>query len=194
MFPDQNGTYGYPGTNFGNACGGYYVDSKNETTKLLGSCPQIGADITYCQSQGKKILLSLGGGSTGVFVASDDSAKSFAEFLYSAFGPVSPSWQGPRPFGNASVDGFDFDIEASANAIPTALGYGYATMVNHLRTLGTMMITASPQCIVPDANLGNALASAPFDAVFVQFYNTPQCSARAYFDNTYGAYVSSPSR
>lgn len=39
---------------------------------------------------------------------------------------------------------------------------------------------------MPDAHLANAIQTSPFDFLFVQFYNTPQCSARAYFDNSYG--------
>lgn len=42
-----------------------------------------------------------------------------------------------------------------------------------------------PECIVPDAHLANAIENSPFDFLFVQFYNTPQCSARAYFDHSY---------
>jgi chitinase len=40
------------------------------------------------------------------------------------------------------------------------------------------MITGAPQCIVPDANMGNMIASVQFDVIWVQYYNTPQCSAR----------------
>ena len=43
-----------------------------------------------------------------------------------------------------------------------------------------------PECIVPDAHLAAAIETSPFDFLFVQFYNTPKCSARAYFDHTYG--------
>lgn len=43
-----------------------------------------------------------------------------------------------------------------------------------------------PECIVPDAHLAEAIETSPFDFLFVQFYNTPQCSARAYFDHSYG--------
>ena len=42
------------------------------------------------------------------------------------------------------------------------------------------------ECIVPDAHLADAIKTSPFDFLFVQFYNTPQCSARAYFDHSYG--------
>ena len=40
--------------------------------------------------------------------------------------------------------------------------------------------------MVPDTHLADAIKTSPFDFLFVQFYNTPQCSARAYFDHSYG--------
>lgn len=72
---------------------------------------------------GKKILLSLGGGSGGYALESDDDATNLANFLWGAFGPKGEvsGYTGPRPFDIDSsngypdepsqVDGFDFDIE-----------------------------------------------------------------------------------
>lgn len=40
------------------------------------------------------------------------------------------------------------------------------------------IITGAPQCVVPDANMGNMIAATQFDVIWVQYYNTPQCSAR----------------
>src|SRR5690348_8618426 len=98
VFPDQSGTYGIPGTNFGNACAGYYVNADGQTTQLLASCPDIEEGIKACQAKQKKILLSLGGGAAGAaYIASDTSAIAFADFLWGAFGPVRESWTGPRP-------------------------------------------------------------------------------------------------
>ncbi|KAI9871312.1 MAG: hypothetical protein M1830_003040 [Pleopsidium flavum] len=65
-------------------------------------------------------------------------------------------------------------------------------MINHLRTLyalettKTYYISGAPQCVVPDAHLADAIEKSWFDFLFVQFYNTPSCSARAYFGNNYG--------
>jgi chitinase len=42
------------------------------------------------------------------------------------------------------------------------------------------IITGAPQCIVPDANMGNMIAATKFDIIWVQYYNTPQCSARSW--------------
>ena len=57
--------------------------------------------------------------------------------MWEAFGPEDASKTTPRPFGDAVVDGFDFDIE---NVLATGedagdLNRGYGTMVNTLRAL-----------------------------------------------------------
>ena len=68
IFPAQEN--GYPGTNFGNQCwGGSYAykgpGNDLALNQLQSECPQPVADIPVCQTgYGKKILLSLGGGTT----------------------------------------------------------------------------------------------------------------------------------
>jgi chitinase len=42
------------------------------------------------------------------------------------------------------------------------------------------LITGAPQCVVPDANMGQMISQAQFDIIWVQYYNTPQCSARTW--------------
>ncbi|KAI9668318.1 MAG: hypothetical protein M1829_005522 [Trizodia sp. TS-e1964] len=187
IFPDQ-GAGGYPGSNFGNQCGSeYYKTPSNQTSQLLSNCPNFVADIPYCQSVGKKILLSIGGGWPQDYkLKNDQSGLAFANFLWGAFGPVDSAWNGPRPFGNAVVDGFDFDIEYNG---PT----GYAAMITRLRSLystaaKTFYISGAPQCIVPDANLGSVINSVVFDFLFVQFYNTDGCSARDFASSNPGTH------
>jgi chitinase len=117
----QNEPSGYPGTNFGEHCwAGTYNNTSGEPTQLLSNCIDIKGDINYCQQQGVKIILSIGGAHTdGVndYQVDADKGASFATFLWKAFGPYDPTWGGPRPFDNgtehAAVDGFDFDIEAA---------------------------------------------------------------------------------
>lgn len=169
MFPDQEGANGYPGTNFGNACGGsYYKSPEGKETRLLESCAQIGSDIQYCQSKGKKILLSLGGASPDVYIATESSAKDMADFLWGAFGPAKHTWEGPRPFGEAYVNGFDFDIESHASNITGLVDFGYAIMVDYFRHLfaaeeETYYISGAPQCVVPDSHLSDAISKSVFD-------------------------------
>jgi chitinase len=150
--------------------------------------------INACQAAGKKVLLSIGGALPGNgYLKSSTSASFFADFLWGAFGPYDQTWVdqgGVRPFGKAGVDGFDFDIESSFAVAPTDNGnqnaenWGYDLMINELRTkyaahTGTFYISGAPQCVLPDAHLSAAIAASWFDFIFVQLYNTPECSARA---------------
>nr|KMM66208.1 endochitinase 2 [Coccidioides posadasii RMSCC 3488] len=184
VFPDQ-GPAGWPGSNFGNQCADSYYYTKNGTkTKLLDGCYQIKEDLPKCKALGKTILLSLGGGAVHDFyeVKSEESALNFADFLWGAFGPLTPDWTGPRPFGEASVDGFDFDIEKGSN-------FGYSIMVRRLRELflqdplNRYYISAAPQCIMPDKYLSHAISNSAFDFIFIQFYNNPSCSAKRWVTN-----------
>ncbi|EGY15674.1 chitinase [Verticillium dahliae VdLs.17] len=36
------------------------------------------------------------------------------------------------------------------------------------------------ECIVPDANMASMISAAAFDIIFIQFYNTPHCSAASW--------------
>jgi chitinase len=40
------------------------------------------------------------------------------------------------------------------------------------------IITGAPQCVVPDASMATMISKVKFDILWVQFYNTPACSAR----------------
>lgn len=72
----------------------------------------------------------------------------------------------------------------------------------HFSTAGKdYYLSAAPQCVIPDANVGELIKNVPMDMIFIQFYNTPYCSARAFFDggafsyNDWAAAISgSPSR
>ena len=194
VFPDQTG--GYPGTNFGNQCGdAVFKNRDGSDSQLLSHCPYIGPDIKYCQDKGKTVLLSLGGAvPDNSHITSHQSAVDFADFLWAAFGPMDESSEVPRPFGDACVDGFDFDIESvlQPGLNENDLHKGYGTMVNTLRShfasdeSKTYYISGAPQCIVPDSHLSHAIETSWFDFLFVQFYNTPQCSARSFFDHHHG--------
>jgi chitinase len=158
----------------------------------LKTCPNIGPDVIACQqTYGKKILISLGGGyPTSYYLKSDDSGRALADFLWKAWGPVQSGYTGPRPWGNAVVDGFDFDIENIISPAPSAnTNYqtsGYVAMVIYMKntlfsqdTSKKYYLSGAPQCVLPDAHFTNIINNAWFDFLFIQFYNTQQCSARA---------------
>ncbi|KAI6869573.1 glycoside hydrolase, partial [Hortaea werneckii] len=177
----------------------------------------IAQDVQDCQTQyNTKIFLSLGGGYPNNYYITDDaSGEDFADFLWGAFGPVSANNGQPRPWGNVAVDGFDFDIESEISPPPTDVvgdyrSSGYAAMINHFKydlypqdSSKQYYISGSPQCVIPDPHFTTVMAEAYFDFLWIQFYNTPQCSARAGVNNlngqgnndiTFSGWENSPSR
>ncbi|KAL4915624.1 glycoside hydrolase superfamily [Aspergillus aurantiobrunneus] len=185
-FLDQDPLTGLPGSNFGNQCWAdtYVVDGI--PSKLYSQCPNLVEDIPLCQAAGKKVFLSLGGGHDTYWIDTIEASTKFADWLWGAFGPKTDVWEStdsPRPFGDAVVDGFDFDIEYNGS-------WGYANMIKRLRKRfeetsdRAFYISAAPQCPIPDQQLGVAIANSFIDFVWVQFYNSNPCSARDFVEGT----------
>ncbi|CAK7902471.1 chitinase 2 [[Candida] anglica] len=167
--------------NFSNQCGATFPSG-------LLHCSAIGEDITYCQKQGKKVVLSLGG-HEGKYGVSEGSSQDLATTLWNKFGAGSDS---ERPFDGAVVDGFDLDLEHGDHS-------GLVTLSNSLRAKYSedaskkYLLTASPQCVFPDANVGDALAKADIDYTFVQFYNN-DCALDQQFNwNSWSNFVNTTS-
>ncbi|KAL2846091.1 glycoside hydrolase superfamily [Aspergillus pseudoustus] len=186
-----NGPGGAPEMDFASASGGCETFPGTN----LKNCPEIGTDITQCQSKNKTILLSLGGAtySEGGFT-STAAAEAGADLIWATFGPppaAGASSQAHRPFGNATLDGYDLDFEAAVSNMGT-----FATKMRTLadaetaKTGGTrkFYLTAAPQCPFPDVadrDILNTDASAAIDAVWVQFYNN-YCGVNAYSQGNVG--------
>ncbi|KAK8562678.1 hypothetical protein V6N12_010751 [Hibiscus sabdariffa] len=161
-------------------------------------CTDLSSDIKSCQAKGIKVMLSIGGGAGSYYLASSDDARQVATYLWNNFwgGGQSAS----RPFGDAVLDGIDFDIEGGMNQHWNDLarylsGYSKSgtkvyffegVMNQHWNDLarylsgysksGTKVyLTAAPQCPFPDAWVGGALKTGLFYYVWVQFYNNPPC-------------------
>lgn len=136
-------------------------------TQILNA-PALGEQIKTCQSLGKKVLISLGGAAGSYGFNSESDAQSVANDLWNMFGGGKSS---TRPFGNAKIDGFDLDSENNIDA------QYYVPFVDQLRRLYAKdpskryYVSAAPQCPFPDATLGQAVAKADLDFLFVQFYN-----------------------
>ncbi|KAA1476280.1 glycoside hydrolase [Dentipellis sp. KUC8613] len=158
------GTGGEPVIDFANTCNQW--DDPVFPGTALANCGFMASQIEACQAKGKIVTLSLGGATGQVGFSSDATAKSFADTIWNMFLGGSSS---TRPFGSAVLDGVDLDIESGSPS-------HYAAFVNQIRSHASgkskkYYVTAAPQCPFPDANIGAALNAAPFDAVFVQFYN-----------------------
>ncbi|KAI8074193.1 glycoside hydrolase superfamily [Gongronella butleri] len=124
-------------------------------------------EIQACQKKGKTVLLSMGGASGSYGLATPKDGALWATKMWNTFGNGKSK---TRPFGKATVDGFDLDIEAGSPD-------GYAAFVNTMRKYyqkdasRRYYISGAPQCPFPDASLGKALDNAWFDYVWIQFYN-----------------------
>ncbi|KAF9667427.1 hypothetical protein SADUNF_Sadunf15G0021900 [Salix dunnii] len=133
-----------------------------------GTCTGLSNEIRSCQSQGIKVLLSIGGGAGSYSLSSADDAAQVANYIWSNFlGGQSSS----RPLGDAILDGVDFDIEAGSGQFWDDL----ARALNGFSQQRKVYLAAAPQCPFPDANLDTAIKTGLFDYVWVQFYNNPPC-------------------
>ncbi|SCU93076.1 LAFA_0F14554g1_1 [Lachancea sp. 'fantastica'] len=139
-------------------------------------CEAIANDIKTCQNLGKKVLLSIGG-STGLYgFQNDNQASEFATTLWNTFAGGSST---ERPFNDAVVDGFDFDIE---NRNATGYSALAKTLKDHFSKANKpYYLSAAPQCFYPDASVGDLLASVELDFIFIQFYNNA-CNVDAHFN------------
>eukprot|EP00727_Mastigamoeba_balamuthi_P013540 m51a1_g8809 putative glycosyl family 18 domain containing protein (429) ;mRNA; f:283786-285866 len=145
-------------------------------------CSEIASDIKYCRSQGKAVLLSMGGANGAYSFSSQWQAEQFAGTVWNTFLGGSAS---ERPFDDAVLDGVDLDLEAG--------GYlYYSHFVNKLRQLAgssRVIVGAAPQCpfadniMGPDGiswngnnHVGTVLSNSHIDFVSVQFYNNGPCN------------------
>ncbi|KAJ5117646.1 class III chitinase [Penicillium atrosanguineum] len=156
-----------PITNFANA--GNNCTTFADNANLL-NCTQISNDIKTCQkTYGKTIILSLGGATyTQGGWSSIADAQNAAQTVWNMFGPLT-GVQIDRPFGDAVVDGFDFDFESTVDNLP-AFGAKLRSLMD-AAVDKKYYLSAAPQFVFPDATDGTTLDSVAFDLVLVQFYN-----------------------
>lgn len=160
---------------FFKVCSNLKFHSKPTSSRQL-HCPQIASDIKYCQSQGKIILLSLGGW-TSTTDAPD--ATTFADQLWDLFGEGSSQH---KPFDDALIDGFDWDIEHEPGvdivAVANALHKHYKSGSKKY------YMSAAPFCSGLSTQPYNQkfLESVYLDFIWPQFYND-WCS-NAYYGST----------
>ncbi|KAI0098558.1 glycoside hydrolase superfamily [Nemania sp. FL0031] len=140
-------------------------------------------DIIECQTQyNKTLLLSLGGAATDNTwsFTSENQATDAAKRIWSAFGPASSAGESTmRPFGTASVDGFDLDFEAPYSNV-RAFAQQLRNSMDQEKDR-KFYLSAAPQCPFPDMNLYPVLQgdmATVVDFVFIQFYNNAPCDLR----------------
>ncbi|EED14413.1 conserved hypothetical protein [Talaromyces stipitatus ATCC 10500] len=180
-----NGDGGYPTLSLSTLDGPSQAQQDAGATSLQDGSSLVDA-IQACQSSGKLVLMSLGGGAgdSNVILSGDDQAKDVADMLWNLFGGGTDENITPlRPFGDVKLDGFDIDNESGD---PT----GYSALVSRLRsnfaqdTSKKYYLTAAPQCPYPDQSVPLDVCKE-LDYVWVQFYNNGDCDvAKSDFINS----------
>jgi chitinase len=138
----------------------------------------VGPDIKYCQSKKVLVLLAIGGGFGKYSLSSKADAKAVADHIWDVY-LGGRSATKPRPFGDAVLDGVDFDIEHGGSKHYDDLARYLKDYSGKGKGKKKVWVTAAPQCPFPDRMLGEALRTGLFDRIHVQFYNNPVCSYRA---------------
>lgn len=120
-------------------------------------------------------------------------AQSAAELVWATFGPeqnnktTSEGTRVYRPFGSASIDGFDFDFESSvSNMAPFAQALRELMDESEAEDEKHRILTAAPQCPHPDASddqLLSGVSAVKMDAIFVQFYNN-YCGMQSFISSS----------
>ncbi|XP_039687074.1 acidic endochitinase [Medicago truncatula] len=137
-------------------------------------CTMLSTHIKNCQMKRIKVLLSIGGADGEYGLGSTDDAKNVSDYLWNKFlGGNSSS----RPFGDAILDGIDFDIEKNSKGKQNQQHWEELARFLKSRNTSTqnVYLSAAPQCPYPDGELGVALETGVFDYVWIQFYNNPEC-------------------
>ncbi|KAI9291885.1 glycoside hydrolase, partial [Neoconidiobolus thromboides FSU 785] len=153
-----------PEINFSSHCEDFFTDP---AASKLRHCPKIGQDIKYCQSKGKKIILSLGGAIARTGFGSSAAASQFADTIWNMFMKGTHKF---RPFDDAQVDGIDLDLEGGSQAY-------YDVFLSKLQTYyksdpsKKYYVSAAPQCVFPDGNLQTIMETSYIDFINIQFYN-----------------------
>lgn len=100
-------TNGFPIVDFGAACTTKHADD-DRYAPGLATCPELGRQVQTCQTNGKKVFLSIGGPRSAISFVDAADARRAAVMLWSLFGQGDPHGPDMRPLGEAAVDGFDF--------------------------------------------------------------------------------------
>ncbi|KAL1366998.1 hypothetical protein HN51_021043 [Arachis hypogaea] len=157
---------------FGNRNRPPHVNLASHCNNVPNCHKKVGKGIKNCQSKNVSVLLSIGGASEGYRLSSAHHANRLADYLWNNFLGGQSS---QRPFGDAILDGIDFDIEGNRGDPEN-----YAVLAMKLREhmdkkKRKFYLSAAPQCPFPDHNQNPALSKVHFDFVFIQFYNNPDC-------------------
>nr|XP_048326805.1 acidic endochitinase-like [Ziziphus jujuba var. spinosa] len=153
--------------------GGDRVPELNLADHCEPSCTHIGRQITTCQSNGVKVLVSAGGAAGNYTLESAEDAEKVAWQLWNYYlGGSDPDVT--RPLGDAVLDGIDFAFNGVSTEHDDDLVRSLKAIFNQQETK-TYYLSASPQCVIPDYYLKDVIATGLLDFVWVHFYNNDYC-------------------
>ncbi|XP_021911366.1 hevamine-A-like [Carica papaya] len=180
-----SGLYAYVNIAFIYEYGGYQPPSVNlagHCSPSIDNCKFIGPEITKCQSLGIKVFISIGGANGERQSLTDPGdANYLADYIYNKFlGGSAPN----RLFGDAVLDGVDFDIESRSLYLDDLAKYLHKYSTQERK----VYLSAAPQCNFPGAKVTAALATGLFDYVWIQFYNNPLCEYNGNSQNLIGSW------
>ena len=118
-------------------------------------------------------MLSIGGEFGNYALISFEDLKNVSEYLWNNF--LAGSSSSSRPFGDAILDGIDFDIKLTVYIAVRPLEGLVRYLKSYSADTQKVYLSAAPQCPFPDVILGSALDTGLFDYVWVQFFNNPPC-------------------
>ncbi|KAA8516114.1 hypothetical protein F0562_019293 [Nyssa sinensis] len=120
----------------------------------INGCTGLSSDIRSCQAKGIKVMLSIGGGAGSYSLTSSEDARQVATYLWNN----SLGWHSSsRPFGEAVLDGIDFDIEGGTNQHSDEFA-SYSSNQNFPRT--TCCPDAAGSGFIPVADLTSKVLPA----------------------------------
>lgn len=165
-----NSTYDFVVIAFLNFIGSQaYLELDDHCQKgVPDGCFVLRSQIKFCQDQGIKVFLSLGGRPS----LSSDDARLVARNIWNDY---LGGQSGARPFDNAVLDGIDFHIQSGSNQNLDVL----AEALKNYTTADTSKVyyfSAAPLCRIPDYYLDTLIKTGLFDYVWVQFFNDPSCA------------------
>ncbi|KAJ3116098.1 tetrahydrofolate synthase [Physocladia obscura] len=179
---DFGGGDGHWGLDF-SSLGRYHVYSNNTMSTEYNGSPldasvftEVGQNITYCQSKGIKVVLSLGGDMHSPYNFTEGDGALYGKIFYDAFLGGNGAF---RPFGTAILDGLELDVEKTGTYYTQEM----VSLIQTVRALDSKAIFAVvPQCFLngidEDLNTGPVIKAHPelLDYVVIQYYNNPTCS------------------
>ncbi|KAJ9645557.1 hypothetical protein H2204_001138 [Knufia peltigerae] len=176
------GPGGYPSMNMASNCWAPSAAQQDAGAAGLLDCVGDGfaAQISSCQSLGKKVLISMGGAYSNLQISSADQATQAARLLWNLFLGGTDATTAPlRPYGSVILDGIDLDNEKPANAqyMPSLMTALRTLMATDSRK--PYYLSAAPQCPQPDQSILVPDLVNVIDFFNVQFYNNPSCQLDA---------------